>query len=274
MILKFKKQVTFFDQNMISTNALPMFLLHHHLNGLRNKNLRSIQYVMRASDPAAEKFKRVCEDFLNVAILTKSATPGEIRLTFVHAAVGSKSLGESIVALSLTGDLSSTSVISLKIKIAFVANGDKIRLPIAEVLLRAADGNLTRYKKQRDWTPRNAVLIPPFLTGATILHGESDAGKLLKIFARSITESAKDEDITSKVNEANGDDSVVTIDAEEAKARPGNMKQAAAETLTTIEDDWDNILAFLHVVAIKYPRVIAAPLSFCADKCARVWFQR
>ena len=104
------------------------------------------------------------------------------------AAVGNKSLGESVVAFSLAGNLSSTSVIYFKIKIAFSADSDKIRLPIAEVLLRAAAGNLAQYKKQRDWTPRNTVLLPPFLTEAAILHGKSDAGELLNIFARSITE--------------------------------------------------------------------------------------
>ena len=135
---------------MISTNDLYIFILYHHLNGIGNKNLCSVQGVMRASEPAAEKYKRVCEDFPNLAILTKSATPGKIQLTFSHTAVGNNSLGESVVAFSLAGDLSSPSVISLKIKIAFSADGDKIRLPIAEVLLCAAASDLTRSKKQRD----------------------------------------------------------------------------------------------------------------------------
>ena len=104
---------------MISTSALSVFLLHHHLNGLGKKNLHSIQYVMRASEPAVEKFKRVCEDFPNLAILTKSSTPGEIQLMFGHTAVGNNSLGESVVAFALAGDLSSPSVISFNIKIAF-----------------------------------------------------------------------------------------------------------------------------------------------------------
>ena len=69
-----------------------MFILKHHLNGLRNKNLCYIQDVMRMSDPAAEKYKRVCEDFPILAILTKSATPGKIQLTFSHAAVGTSPL--------------------------------------------------------------------------------------------------------------------------------------------------------------------------------------
>ena len=160
---------------MISTKALSVFLLHHHLNRLENRNLRSIQDVMCASKPAADKYKRVCEDFPYIAILTKSATPGEIQLTFGYMAVGNKSLGESVVVFDFTGDLSSPYVISLKMDITFAADGDKIFLPIAEVLLRAAAGDLARYK--------NAILLPPFLTEAAFLHGDSDAGKLLKIFA-------------------------------------------------------------------------------------------
>ena len=71
---------------------------------------------MRASEPATKKkYKRVCEYLPNLVILTKSATPGEIQLTFGHTAVGNKSLGESVVAFTLACDLSSPSVISLKI---------------------------------------------------------------------------------------------------------------------------------------------------------------
>ena len=95
---------------------------------------------------------------------------------------------------ALAGDLSSPSVISFNIEIAFVTDGENIHLLIAEVLLRAAAGDLARSKKQRDWTSQNAVLLAPFLTEAAILHGKSDAGKILKIFARSITEWALDAD--------------------------------------------------------------------------------
>ena len=59
---------------MISTNALSVFIIHHNLNRLGKNNLHSIQDVMCASDPDAKKYKRVCEDFPNLAILTKSAT--------------------------------------------------------------------------------------------------------------------------------------------------------------------------------------------------------
>ena len=66
--------------------------------------------------------------------------------------------------------------------------------------------------------------------------------------------------------------------AAEAK-KPGMAKQASAETATaetlaSIADDCDDVLAFLQAVTVKYPRVLAAPLSLCADKRARVWFQR
>ena len=64
---------------MISTNALSVFLLHHHLNRLGNKNIRLVQEVMHASELAADKFKNLCEDFPNLGILTESSTPGEIQ---------------------------------------------------------------------------------------------------------------------------------------------------------------------------------------------------
>ena len=78
---------------MISTNSLSVFILHHHINGLGNKNIHSIQDIMRASKPAAEKYKKVCKDFLNIAILTKSVMPVEVQLTFGHTTVGKSPLG-------------------------------------------------------------------------------------------------------------------------------------------------------------------------------------
>ena len=132
---------------MISSNALSVFLLHHPLNGLGNENLRSVQEVMCASEPAADKYKNVCEDFLNLGILTESYTPGEIQLTFGHTAVGNKSMGESVVTFALAGNLGSSSVISFNLEIAFATDREKIRLPIAEVLLHASAGDLALSKK-------------------------------------------------------------------------------------------------------------------------------
>ena len=151
-------------------------------------------------------------------------------------------------------------------------------------------------KKQRDWTSHNAVLLPPFLTEAAILYGELDAGELLKIFARSITEWASDAAPSSKADEASDNDSVVTVKSPEAKKvgktkqastkmaaaeakKPGKSKQAsvktaAAKTLASVAEDCDDVLSFLQVVAVKSPRVFAAPLSLCADKLACVWFQQ
>ena len=52
--------------------------------------------------------------------------PGEIKLTFGYAAIGKKSLGESVIDFALAGDLNSPSVIHLKIEIAFASDDDKI----------------------------------------------------------------------------------------------------------------------------------------------------
>ena len=121
------------------------------------------------------------------------------------------------MAFALSGYLSSLSVISLKIDIDFSVDGDKIHLPSAEVLLCAAAGKLARSKKQQDCTPRNAALLPPFLTETAILHGESDAGDLLKVFARSITEWAKEGETTSGEDDNNAEDSKVSIEAKDEK---------------------------------------------------------
>ena len=56
-------------------------------------------------------------------------------------------------------------------EINFATDGNKIRLAITEVLFCMASGDLTRSKNQQHWTPRNAVLLPPFLTEAAILNG-------------------------------------------------------------------------------------------------------
>ena len=56
-------------------------------------------------------------------------------------------------------------------EIKFATDSNKIRLVITEVLFRTTSGDLARSKKQRHWTPRDAVLFPPFLTEATILNG-------------------------------------------------------------------------------------------------------
>ena len=77
---------------------------------------------------------------------------------------------------------------------AFSIDGDKIQLPITEVLLHAASGNLASSKKQRDWAPLNTVLILPLLTEATILDGETSTEYLLNIFARGIIDILAEED--------------------------------------------------------------------------------
>ena len=138
---------------------------------------------------------------------------GEVQLTFVHATIGNMSLGESVVALALAGDLRSPSVVSINIDISFVADGDKIRLPIAEVLLRAAAGDFVCSKKQRDWTPRNAVLLPPFLVEAAILHGESDVGELLKILLVPSRSGQMKGKTSSGEDDGNDEDSEVSVEA-------------------------------------------------------------
>ena len=110
---------------MISSHALSAFLLDHPLNGLGNENFPAVQEAIRASVPATEKFKDFWNDFPNLAILTKSFTPGEVQLTFGHSTVGNKSLGESLQDFALGGNLGSPSEISYNLEIAFAPEGEK-----------------------------------------------------------------------------------------------------------------------------------------------------
>ena len=106
---------------------------------------------------------------------------------------------------------------------------------------------------------------------AAIFHVESDAGKLLKIFARSITEWAKEGETASEENDNNDKDSKSSVEAEDEKTmKTGKEKLATAETLSTIADYCNDVLAFLQAVAVNSPRVIADPLSLRVDKRARL----
>ena len=119
-----------------------------------------------------------------MAILTKSATPGEVQLTFAHASVGKKSLGESVTALNLAESLEAPIVISIDAKIAFANGGDKIWIPVTKVLLRSAVGNLARLKKQMDWVALDYVLLLMFLMEDAILDNIMSAENILKVFTK------------------------------------------------------------------------------------------
>ena len=104
-----------------------------------------------------------------------------------------------------------------------------------------------------------------------MLHGELDAGELLKIFARSIMEWAKGGENASREDNDNDEGS------EEAKDKKttdtGKANQDTAKTLTTIADNFNNVSAFLQAIAVKSPRVIVSPIYLRAES-ARVWFRR
>ena len=134
--------------------------------------------------------------------------PGKVQWTFAYTSVGNKYLGESVAAFALVGSLDSPFDILININIALATDGDKIRLPITEVIFCATAGNLVRSKKQQDWTLRNAVLLPTFLTEAEILDRGSDAGDLLKVFACSVTERAEE---GGEDNGENNDDDRIKV---------------------------------------------------------------
>ena len=85
---------------MISSNALPIYLLHHNQNDFCDQNLCSIQKAMRLEDPAGSKFKRVCTYFPNTEVPTNITMPGDIQVLYAHMSVGKNSLGETVAPFS------------------------------------------------------------------------------------------------------------------------------------------------------------------------------
>ena len=68
---------------------------------------------------AGSKFKRISTDFPNLAILTKSATSGDIQSTFAHASIGNNFLGETVTPFALTGSLEAPTVVLINIEPSF-----------------------------------------------------------------------------------------------------------------------------------------------------------
>ena len=141
---KIKTQVIYQIKAIISTKSLSVFIFHNNQNGICNKNPSSIKEIMCMSYLAFDKYKKVCDNLPNPSILSNSATPGEVQLTFVHAYVGNTSLMEYVVAFALEGSLNSPSVVSININISFTMYGDKICLPIPELLHHTDAGNVVR----------------------------------------------------------------------------------------------------------------------------------
>ena len=68
---------------------------------------------MRLDNLSGTSFKRVCEDIPNLAILTKSATPGEIQVFFGHDSVGKNPLEETVTDFTLAISIEYLMVVSI-----------------------------------------------------------------------------------------------------------------------------------------------------------------
>ena len=168
----------------------------------------------------------------------------------MHTSVGNNSLGKTVTDFALAGSLKSATVVLIDIERAFAGYGEKIRLPKTEVLLRAAAGKLVKLKKLRDWTARNDVLLPPFLTEIILTIGENTVKALLKIFSERITEKEAE----NSVKESDMDKEIRFDKDNKRSAKTRLMKYATARDATDgITADCNNILAFLQAVALKAP---------------------
>ena len=143
---------------------------------------------MHSDRLAVSKFKRVCADFPNLALLAKSAKSEEFQVIYAHTSNGNKFLGETVTTYAMAGLLEAPTVATIDSDYAFTFACDKIRLPTTKVLLCTAAADLYMSKRLCDWANFNAVLFPAFLTKVVILKVERATEKLLDIFYANISE--------------------------------------------------------------------------------------
>ena len=136
------------------------------------------------------------------------------------------------MVFDVAGNIDSAYIVSIDMEIDFATDGNKIYLPITDVLLCSVSSNLALSKKQQYWMPRNAALLLPFLTEAEILNADSNAGELLNIFACSVMERVDEGEDSGGNDNNNKDESKGGVEAEDKKTtKRGKTKHATAETL-------------------------------------------
>ena len=133
------------------TNNLPLFIHKQNQNGVCVRNICLIQESMHSAKPSVSKFKRVCADSPNLTLITKSATPGEVQVIYMHASIGTSPLKKPWPLYSWWDHLNASSVVMINDERAFVGAGNKICLPTTKVLLRAAIGDPSKSEKLHDW---------------------------------------------------------------------------------------------------------------------------
>ena len=60
---------------------------------------------MSPDEPAGLKFKHVCTDLQNFAVLTKISTPGDIQVTYMHESVRKSPFGKTVTTFDPEGSL-------------------------------------------------------------------------------------------------------------------------------------------------------------------------
>ena len=95
-----------------------------------------------------------------------------------------KILGEEIATFTLVGSPKMTKKISFDTAHALAIYTYKKLILITNVILYAAAGNLSHYKKQRYWIPLNSALLKSFISRVIIMDRHVSVTELLKLFTQ------------------------------------------------------------------------------------------
>ena len=220
------------------------------------KNIRSIKYAMRSDDPAGSKFKRVCTDLPNTAVLIKIATPGDIQVT------------KTVTDFALVESLKVKTVVSIDFEPAFADDVKNIRLLTTEVILCATAGDLKKKKLSQLYIQERRS--PPAISdGGSCQQLKTAAEALLNISTEKIHDNgAENNPGDTEEDEYSGSDKKNVKE----KAKTRSEKVATTRDGTAgIADECNDVLTFLQAVSLKAPQVLAAPLLLQVNKRASGW---
>ena len=92
-----------------------------------------------------------------------------------------KPLGYNIPIFSLAVPPLVLMVVSFDPLHQFYHN-NPIKVPQIEVILLSTKGDLSLLNKNRNWTPLNAVFLPPFVVDAEVLYGQASEVEIFNDF--------------------------------------------------------------------------------------------
>ena len=136
---------------------------------------------------------------------------------------------------------------------SFASTGKNIRLPIMEVFIHSAVGNLAWYNNLCNWLLINSVLLMPFLAKTVILDRQVSSVKIIKKLETKIPEHGLE--VSIKTSHSREDDKLGRKDDTTVNKKT-DMEAATLKETEAISENCDGILEFFQEFMEKSPKVV------------------